>query len=370
MVDVSIWEILLLVMVFVCGGTAVYVGLCAGRRRERSAAASLSRGQVSPELRQVVDAVPDPILVIDRQHRVLLANASARSLLTTDPVMAGLMCYQVLHHETEPCHDKSNPCPLPQVIETRAPVCVRHVHPGLTGEPRTVEEVATPVFDEQGEVVRMIAVCHDITDHVRAEERVRQENTKFSALLAALDEGVALADPDGRVIEVNDTFCHFAGKDRTELVGQMLGGCHPDGLCGRIRAEAARLRHDLAAIPTAIQETMGNEELLVRVRPIRSGETYFGTLLCVSNVTEVIQARKAAEQAAATLAERTRELEAARTAVVNMVDDLQLAPCPDGEGGHVPPRRRRRPPAAQKNFPTTRTPGDSSDAAPSPGRDS
>ncbi|HDZ21113.1 hypothetical protein LCGC14_0094430 [marine sediment metagenome] len=125
-------------------------------------------------LRTIIDATPDAMLVIDRDHRVVLANQAAHDLIGgRDPVVEGMTCHQVFHGRDLPCLGQDEPCPLEQVVATKAPVTVVHTHCDASGNERDVEITAAPIFDETGDVIQMIEACRDITDRLRAEEQIR-----------------------------------------------------------------------------------------------------------------------------------------------------------------------------------------------------
>lgn len=79
-------------------------------------------------LQTVIDSIPDPMLVIDRDHRTVLANRAAREMAgETDPVSRCLTCYWLAHQRDLPCADQNQPCPLQQVVASKAPTTVKRV---------------------------------------------------------------------------------------------------------------------------------------------------------------------------------------------------------------------------------------------------
>jgi len=79
-------------------------------------------------LQTVIDAIPDILLVIDTDCRIVLANHAAREMAGgIDPTVC-LTCHQLSHHRDLPCAGKDEPCTLRQVIATKALVEVTHTH--------------------------------------------------------------------------------------------------------------------------------------------------------------------------------------------------------------------------------------------------
>lgn len=121
-------------------------------------------------LQTVMDRIPDVTMVIDRDHHVVLANRAAREMAgERDPVADCLTCHQLSHRSEVPCRGLAEPCPLTQVLESRRPVTVQHVHYDGDGNQALVEVSASPVFDEAGKVVQMIEACRQLIESPTAE---------------------------------------------------------------------------------------------------------------------------------------------------------------------------------------------------------
>jgi PAS domain S-box-containing protein len=132
-------------------------------------------------LQSVIDGVPDALMVIDRNHRVVLANRALRQMVGgKDPVAAALTCYETSHRRDRPCGDSHHPCPLQRVVSSKASVSTVHTHFDADGNEVIVEIIAAPIFDEAGEVVQIIESCRDITARVRAENEARQRRAELA----------------------------------------------------------------------------------------------------------------------------------------------------------------------------------------------
>jgi len=127
-------------------------------------------------LQTVIDAFPDSLMVIDRDHRVILANRTAQDVYgLPDPASDDFKCYQV-HHRGTPCAGENEPCPLREVIATKAPVRVHHTHFAADGKEVSVAVDAAPVVDDRGEVVQIVESCRDVTESTVARRLLRIGN--------------------------------------------------------------------------------------------------------------------------------------------------------------------------------------------------
>jgi PAS domain S-box-containing protein len=130
-------------------------------------------------MQTVIDGFSEGLMVINRDYTVALANRTVREMAgAKDPVGEGLKCHHISHESATPCEGAEHPCPLEQVVTTKAPVTFEHVHYDAERRASSVEVIAAPIFDEKGEVVQIIESCRDITERKRANEeqaRLREE---------------------------------------------------------------------------------------------------------------------------------------------------------------------------------------------------
>ena len=140
-------------------------------------------------LQTVIDSIPDPMLVIDRDHRTVLANRAAREMAgEIDPVSRCLTCYWLAHQRDLPCAGQ-NECPLQRVVEERAPTTVIHTRQGTGGAESFIEVLAAPILNEAGEVAHIIETRRDITRRQREVEALRQSEERLRLVLQAASTG-------------------------------------------------------------------------------------------------------------------------------------------------------------------------------------
>ena len=146
------------------------------------------------QLSTAIDAIPDTFLVIDRSYKIVMANKAVRQVAGCDPVGKSLHCHQVSHHQDIPCTGSDDPCPLPLVLQHKRPVNVLHTHYTATGEARWVDITASPIFDDNGEVIQMIEACKDITRQKEAEQQLQQSKEELQEANRHLEKSIALAN--------------------------------------------------------------------------------------------------------------------------------------------------------------------------------
>src|SRR5207248_7512765 len=73
--------------------------------------------------------------------------------------------------------------------------------------------------DPSGAVRGILASARDITDRVRLEEQLREQQTYLRGLIESSVDGLVTVDPEGFITDVNEQMCRMAGYDRAGLIG-------------------------------------------------------------------------------------------------------------------------------------------------------
>lgn len=168
-------------------------------------------------LRTAIDALSQPFAVINAQtHVIEMANQVYGGVAVT-----GQRCHLVSHRQETPCSGHEHPCPLAQVKATKAPAVVQHVHYDINGALRDIAVYAHPIFDDRGEVVRIIEHAIDVTDRNRAEKAL-QRRAAFEGLIGRISSDFAridLAATDAAIDRTLAAIGTHAEVDRVHLFG-------------------------------------------------------------------------------------------------------------------------------------------------------
>ncbi|GBE05840.1 sporulation kinase E [bacterium BMS3Abin10] len=174
-------------------------------------------------IEKVINGLNDPFYVINRDHTVVLANEAA----IKRGITKGTRCYKVTHGEEKPCEGK-HACPMREVLRTRRPVTLEHVHYDNKGGPRIMEVHGDPIFDKNGDVVQMIEYSIDITERKQMEEKLKESEEKYRTQFNEALDGMVIADAStGVILDCNPAAAKLVGRERAELIGQHQKILHP-----------------------------------------------------------------------------------------------------------------------------------------------
>ena len=164
-----------------------------------------------------------------------------------------------------------------------------------------VLEISSDPMPEGGYVV----CVSDVTELVGSREQAQARATLLSATLNAARQGITLFDADGRAIAANDIAARFAGlPDANALMGRMhhemvIAQRAHEGVGADARVvQERRFREMDRSLAHRYQRKRPDGRILdVSSDPMPGG----GYVVCLSDVTELVQAREHAQAQAAAL---------------------------------------------------------------------
>jgi PAS domain S-box-containing protein len=143
-------------------------------------------------LEKVLDGINDPVMVIGIDFRVSAMNQAARRLgLENDCGKDAPFCYQVSHRRKTPCDGSDHICTLQRVRQTERSCSLIHTHHNASGEPRLVEVSASPLRNDEGVIIGVVEVLHDITDRERIAVELKEAKEVAEESVAAKSQFLA-----------------------------------------------------------------------------------------------------------------------------------------------------------------------------------
>lgn len=183
-----------------------------------------------------------------------------------------------------------------------------------------VSYVYEPLHDEEGNVTHVMVVANEVTESVLSRKRIEASESKFRNLVTQAPVGIAILRNPNFVVEIaNETYLQLANKKADELVGKPFFSVLPE-------LNDSPLRSFLQKVLDTGEPYFGSEFPVEFYRNEKLDLAFFnfvyqpliednhvnGVICVVSEVTEIVKARKIAEELATQLElkveERTREL--------------------------------------------------------------
>jgi PAS domain S-box-containing protein len=167
----------------------------------------------------VFESLAHPFYVINADDFVIkIANSATAGESLVDKVT----CYDLAHQRSIPCGGESHVCPLEEIKRTGEPVVTEHTHYDAAGNRRIFEIHGHPILDSAGNVSQVIEYMLDITDRTQAEEALRESEQKLRNVIEQSNDGIALFDRWGTILEFNASMERITGLARDDAISQPL----------------------------------------------------------------------------------------------------------------------------------------------------
>lgn len=155
------------------------------------------------------------------------------------------------------------------------------------GERFVVDQTIAPVFDEAGDILRFVAVNHDVTDRNKRKRELEQ----YETIVETAADAIYKLDVEGRFTRVNQQTVEMTGYDRDELLGNHVSLVlnEPDIERGRRLIRELLLTSDRTMIEyeaTVVTESGETFPVDLRIAPLVNDGTLHGTVGLVRDITE------------------------------------------------------------------------------------
>ena len=175
--------------------------------------------------RSLVDNSDMGIAMISPEMQVLSANRQMKEWFPAVTESGNNICYKTFNNppRKEPC----TYCPVKETLQDGMK------HESITDTPtpdgiRNYKIVASPILDEDGNVISVIESVEDFTEWHKAELRIRESEEKFRSYIDNAPDGIFVADEKGYYIDVNEAAAKITGYSRDELIGMHISDMVPD----------------------------------------------------------------------------------------------------------------------------------------------
>ena len=191
-------------------------------------------------------------------------------------------------------------------------------------------------FDQMTANLKVITASRDelnkeVAQRKQAEEALQWVTAKLSAMISSMEEGVVFADAQDYIVEANPYFSQLMGMNRDEIIGKTLWDLHYGAATDRLHSHMQGFRAQPDSHPVIIQCPLSNAQMILRMQPIYRYGVYDGVLLNIIDVTELVNARRGAEEAnrakSEFLANMSHELRTPLNSIIGFAEVLRDGIC-------------------------------------------
>ena len=267
-------------------------------------------------LRGLIESSVDGLITVDPQG--IISDVNDRMCEMTGYTRAELLGTRFADYFTEPERARSG---VQQTFE--AGYATEYALTLVSRNRRRLQvSFNASVFkDASGNVRGIFASARDITDRVRLEEQLREQQTYLRGLIESSVDGLITVDPQGFITDVNEQMCRMTGFTREELLGSPFK---------QYFTEPGRA--DIGVKRTLAEGIVTNYDLVLRTKTGRKATVSFNASVFRAGDGRLqgifASARDISEQAR--LQAQLVEQQAYNRSLIEASADAQFAIAPDG----------------------------------------
>ncbi len=247
----------------------------------------------------VIDAMPVPLFVKDREHRTVKLNSAqaASAGLAVDAVIGKRDEEFVPRHLAEIAYAEDD-----DVLATGVPLVREHRARTATGEGRwrLTHKARVVVNDE----VYIVGVGTDITELKEAQESGERHRRFLDTVVEAIPIVVSLKDEQRRIVVINEAVRDFHGLPREHFLGKTDAELYTEEQAKRIRDEddALLTSNQPVMVEGSFLNASGDKRWVIRhKRAVDLPDGSRGIVTALLDVTKMREAMDEAERARAFL---------------------------------------------------------------------
>jgi two-component system, cell cycle sensor histidine kinase and response regulator CckA len=257
-------------------------------------AAGLKKHPISrAEWEDTFNAIPDLVMVLDKEQRILRLNRAAAAYLGMPPEeAAGRFCYELMHGGSAP----QESCAFVQALRSGERSQVEYCS---EARERSFLVTVNPWRDATGEIKGAVHVARDITAVKRIEQELARTSQFLNQIFEATPVALAVVNREGLFFRVNHQFFHEYGYGPEDILGQHYSAVYASeaevqGVIGELRAQGQVLsrityfRHQRGqVVPTRVS-----------IRKLRgSNGELLGSVAVGRNISDEVSLQRQLEQA-------------------------------------------------------------------------
>jgi len=221
------------------------LGVSIGIALTRSQAADALRNS-EEKLRSLVEHAPDIIMTVDSEGTILFINRTIPGYATEEVIGT-----KVYDHTLPEFHASMRRC-IEEVHETGEISSYETAQTNADGSRFYYSTHVSPLLRD-GKAVATTHICRDITERKRAEDAMRDSETRYRVLFETSADGILIADCETRAFKyANPAICRLLGYTEKELKTVGVSDIHPKDALPHVAAEFENQARGERTLATAL----------------------------------------------------------------------------------------------------------------------
>lgn len=188
------------------------------RERQKERQESKDRTQV------ILDSLPYRVMVVQMDKIIETVNLKfLKDFGLNYEEVVGRHCYEARYGLDEPCGSYGRSCFMTDrldEIREKGLISTYQEYIDENGETRFDVITIGPVYNDKGEVIKLVEVSRDVTERLRLEREVEKSNTFFEKVIQSTVDGIVVVDTKGKVLIFNEGMERLTGYCASEIINK------------------------------------------------------------------------------------------------------------------------------------------------------
>jgi PAS domain S-box-containing protein len=238
------------------------------------------------ELQEILDTIPDMLVVLDRSGRVERVNRRFQEVTgkTRDEVR-GQVWADLFAAARSDVPSAAFISPFPTVMQTGNPVTVVYSDEAAeAGQERHFQVAANPIFDERDQIIHVVQTSREITEQVRLKRETEESARRFQQIINAVHGMVTIKDLTGRYLVINPWTEKIVGIPIARMIGKTAADLFPRETADLIQSlDEKTLAKGARHVSEEVVTVGGKERTLISERfPLTDYKGELVGICCVS----------------------------------------------------------------------------------------